>query len=100
MNGQLRIHNKVAEITINGRTIKQIEVDKVERTLGVQLSLSLKWDKQYEKIMEKMSQAIIKLQKTVVEVGLIYLYFNAYLLKSVFFGCGVVNLSNEQQMKL
>jgi len=51
-------------------------------------------------MIEKMSQAIIKLQKTVVEEELIYLYFNAYLLKSVFFGCGVVNLSNEQQIKL
>ena len=47
-------------------------------------------------MIEKMSQVIIKLQKTVVEEGLIYLYFNAYLLKIIFFGCKVVNLSNEQ----
>ena len=50
--------------------------------------------------MEKINQAITKLQKTIIEAGLIYLYFNTYLLKSVFFRCRVVNLSVKQQTKL
>ena len=50
--------------------------------------------------MEKINSAIHKLKQTVMKPGVMYLYFNVYLLKSVFFGYQIVKLSIKQEEKL
>jgi len=47
-----------------------------------------------------MYEAIAKLNSTIVQSQLIYLYFNTYLIKSVFFVCGIVELLEEQNIIL
>ena len=47
-----------------------------------------------------MYEAIAKLNSTIVQSQLIYLYFNTYLIKSVFFVCGIVELLEEQNVIL
>ena len=47
-----------------------------------------------------MNLAMYKLKQTVMEPDVMLLYFNTYLLKSIFFGCGIVNLSVKQEEKL
>ena len=37
-----------------------------------------------------------RLNNTILKPHLTYLYFNVYLLKSVLFGCRVVNINNKQ----
>ena len=69
---------------------------EVERMLGVYISPNLNQQEQFKKMIEKLNSAIYKLKQKVIELGVIYFYFNVYLLKSVFFGCGIVNLSIKQ----
>ena len=47
-----------------------------------------------------MIEAIEKLKGTELYLYLSYLYFNAYLLKSIFFGCSIIKLTSIQRTKL
>ena len=47
-----------------------------------------------------MEVAIAKLMNTNIKIPLTYLYFNAYLMKSVYFGCGIFGLTNPQENEL
>ena len=51
-------------------------------------------------MIEKLNSVIHKLKQTVMEPGVMYLYFNVYLLKRLFFSCGIVNLSIKQEEKI
>ena len=47
-----------------------------------------------------MKEVIDKLSKTTIYTAMTHLYFNAYLLKSMYFGCGIMELSRLQEDKL
>ena len=49
---------------------------------------------------EKIIESIAKLNNTEIKPYLMHLYFNAYLLKKVFFGCGVMKITNNQDKEL
>jgi len=63
---------------------------EVTRMLGIHIIPSNTWIKQISIMKEKMSLAIGKLNNTALQTNLTYLYFNAYLLKSIFFGTGII----------
>ena len=64
------------------------------------ISLKLNWKIQYEVMINKIQEAIDKLFKTTMHTATTHLYFNAYLLKSMCFGCGIIELSRLQEEKL
>ena len=43
-----------------------------------------------------MQTVIEKLNNTNIKTPITYIIFNAYLIKSVYFGCGIIELSNKQ----
>ena len=47
-----------------------------------------------------MRKAVAKLNNMILHSNLTYLYFNVYLLKSVFFRCGIINLNEKQEKEL
>jgi len=65
--------------------------------LGICISPTLRWIKQFSKIENKMKQAIWKLRKTSVTLGNAYLFYNMYLTIQVYFGCGIVKLIPQQK---
>jgi hypothetical protein len=61
---------------------------------------SIKWIKQFELIKDKMRCAIAKLQNTVIALPLIYIFFNQYLIKSMYFGCRPIYINKAQEKEL
>ena len=51
-------------------------------------------------IVNKMRTAVAKLMNTTIIVLLTYIYFNTYLMKSVHFGYGIIELEEEQEQIL
>ena len=68
--------------------------------LEIHLSLSIKWHKQFKVIIEKMKSTIDKLRRTTIHPHLTYIMFNAYMMKSVYFRCGIVELNPRQEKLL
>ena len=44
-----------------------------------------------------MVEAIFKLKNTEIVVPTAHLYYNMYLIKKVYFGCGIIHLSEQQE---
>ena len=65
--------------------------------LGVHIGPSLKWEKQFKKIKEKMRIAMGKLKNTPMNIANRYIFYNMYLIKQVYFGCGVISLMPKQE---
>ena len=55
---------------------------------------------QFIVMIEKMKSTVLKLKQTIINSHLIYLAFNAYMMKSVYFGYGIVELSLTQEKLL
>ena len=68
--------------------------------LGAWLKPSLQWDKQFQNVREKLIISTKKLINTELKVSLTYLYFHYYMIKNVFFGCGVTNFTPLQEKEL
>ena len=49
---------------------------------------------------DKMRCAIAKLQNTAIDLPLTYIFFNQYLIKSIYFGCSVIYLNKTQEKEL
>ena len=64
------------------------------------MSPALVWDKQFEKMKEKIIEAVFKLKNTKIVVPTAYLYYNMYLIKKVYFGCEIVHLTEQQEQEL
>ena len=47
-----------------------------------------------------MIESIARLNRTDIKTYLMCLYFNAYFLKKVFFGCRVMKISKQQDKEL
>jgi len=95
--GRREIKNVVVEIEVNGIKVQQVDYKQSERSLGVHISPALVWDKQFEKMKEKMIEAVFKLKNTKIVVPTAHLYYNMYLIKKVYFGCRIVHLTEQQE---
>ena len=62
------------------------------KTLRVYLTPALKQGKQFQMMCDKMKYAITKLNNTSIKTQTIYLYFNSYLIKIVYFGYSIVEI--------
>ena len=51
-------------------------------------------------MQQKIRIAIAKLNNTNIIALLIYVYYNAYLIRSMYFGCRILKLINPQQKQL
>ena len=61
---------------------------------------SLSWDDQFEVMQKKMHISITKMMNTDVNEYQPAVYYNVYMIKSVFFGCGIVELNEQQEREL
>jgi len=95
--GRKRMKVVKVVIKINDKLIKQLGPKDEEKTLGVNIDPSLKWDEQFTMLIEKMKLAMWKLESTPVTVSNAYLFYNMYLVTHVYFGCGIVNITLSQK---
>ena len=98
--GDKKIKNVIVNIRINGESVKVVESSKSEKTLGVYISPSMKWETQFKSMIEKMKEATYKLRNVEIAAPIAYLYYNAYMIKKVYFGCGILSLSEKEEQEL
>ena len=80
--------------------MKEVSCEKSEKTLGVYMSPSMKWEKQFQSIMEKMREAVYKLRNIEIATSTAHLFYNAYLIKKAYFGSGVITIPEQQEEAL
>jgi len=68
----------------------QIKSTEIIRALEVYINPSLTWDKQFKIMKDRTKQSITKLINIDVNTQQVYLYFNMYLIRSVYFGCSII----------
>ena len=61
---------------------------------------ALKWGDQYKVMREKLVTSITKLLATEINSFQTYMYFNMYMTRTVFFGCGIIDLSVSQDKEM
>jgi len=61
------------------------------------MSPSLTWDKQFNAIVRKIKEAIRKLNNTEMVTITASMYYNVYLIKNVYYGCGIFSISQKQE---
>ena len=61
---------------------------------------SLKWEKQFKIMKEKMMESVAKIKVMEIYPAIAYAFFNVYLSKKVFFGCGIVDINKKQENEL
>lgn len=90
-NGEQHIECKQNRLSAHEKQVKQMKIDECVHTLGVIMGPSLKWTNQFLKMKEKTVESVRKLMNTELKAWQVHVYFNMYVIKSVFFGCGVVS---------
>ena len=60
----------------------------------------MNWNKQFMSMKEKLIDAVSKLNNTPMNTKNAYLYYNMYLIKKVYFGCGIANITRKQENEL
>jgi len=99
-NGKQVIHQIEAELTVHGEKINAISVSESTRTLGVYLNPSLTWGGQFEVMRSKLTKSITKLMNLDINSYQASVYYHIYMIKEVFFGCGIVDLHPREEQEL
>ena len=99
-NGNQKIVRLDANIKVHGERIKSIDVHASTRTLGVHLTPALSWKGQFEVMRKKINLSICKIINMDINSYQVYIYFNVYMIKSVFFGYGVIELNSREEEEL
>lgn len=89
-----------ATIEVHGQVIASLDITQSTRTLGVHLNPALSWKGQFEVMRKKMDTSIKKLMNMEINTYQAAIYFNVYMIKSVYFGCGIVKLNKQQEKEL
>ena len=97
---RLKIKNLKKIIMIHSKELKQLQPEDTERMLGIYMNLALTTNKQFLIIKEKLLESITKLMRTEVNAFQAFIYFNMYMIRSIYFGVGVMNITKSQEVEL
>ena len=67
------------------------------KSLGVYIGPALDWEKQFNVMKEKIRESVTKIESMEIHPATAYIFFNMYLSKKVFFGCGIFVLIDKQE---
>jgi len=85
---------------VYGERIVSVAPIESTRILGVHINPSLSWNDQFEVMRKKLHILITKMMNTDVNTYQAAVYYNVYIIKSIFFGCGIVELNEQQEREL
>ena len=61
------------------------------------ISPALVWDKQFTMMVNKMKEAVRKLNNTEMVTITVSMYYNIYLIKNVYYSCRILSISQKQE---
>ena len=91
----MKIKNINKKMIIHDRELKQLQPEDTERMLGIYMNPALKNNKQFLIIKEKLLESIIKLMRIEMNAFQAFIYFNMYMVRSVYFGTGIMDISQS-----
>ena len=94
------IKNSEVNVDVNDMKVQQVKCQESQRSLGAHMSPSLTWDKHFEKMKEKMIEAVFKLKNAKMVMPTTHLHYNMHLIKKAHFGCRIVHLTECQEKVL
>ena len=94
------IENAKNTLKVHGKEVEQLQVNKSVRTLGAWMAPSLEWKGQFEVMRNKLLESMRKLINKEIKMWQVHVYYHIYMIKSVFFGYGVVKLNEKQFREL
>ena len=74
---------------------KKLDENDCEKTLGIQMGLSMKRDEQFSIMVQRMKEMITKLQNVTIIAPTAHIFFNIYLLTKVYFGYRIISLIQQ-----
>ena len=95
IKGYQQIIQLEASIIVHNELITSIDITNRTRTLGVYLIPLLNWKGQFKVMRKKMHTSIVKLMNMDINSYQVSIYFNTYIIKLVFFGCGIIELMKK-----
>ena len=75
-------------------------MNECTRSLRVHIGPSLKWEKQFKIMIEKMMELVVKIKKIDIYPSIAYIFFNMYLCRKVYFGYSIVDMNDKQEKEL
>ena len=70
------------------------------RTLIIYMSFALNWDRMFQEVRIKMEESIGKLSNTLMNIQLTYFHVNSYFMSKIYFGCGTMEMTYDQDKEL
>ena len=92
--------NKNIKIEVNGKKVKRAKSRKSERKLGVHTSLLTKWIAEFEKMKEKMLEAMLKLNNATLVMSTASAHCDMHLIKKMCFGSRAIDAISQQEVVL
>ena len=81
------------ELKIDTIEIKQLPVEEGVRSLGIWINPENQQNSQFKIMVDRMKTVIAKLEQTQMLIQLEYIYYNAYIIKAVYFGYRIIQLT-------
>ena len=98
--GEMVFEDVIASIYVHHTRIEQKPIKCATKSLGVYYTPDANWEEQFCAMKEKMVDSVKKLVSTSVTPAQVHTFFHTYLIKKVFFGCGVLSISESQEKEL
>jgi len=64
------------------------------------VTLALSWKTHFEILRVKVVDGIAKVMRTSLTYQQAVIYYNIYMLTNIYFGCGIIKLSNDEENEL
>ena len=89
------IQNLTSKLMIEDNQLKQIDMYDSIRALRIYITLSLEQRDHFTIMRKKMIDSVKRFMATKIILKQAYVYFNIYMLKSTFFGVGLIEINDK-----
>jgi len=100
VKGKQQIKQMKADIVVHNERIESVPINEATRTLGVHINPALSWKSQFEVMRTKLNKSITNFMRMDVNPYQAAVYYNTYMIRTVYFGCGIMTLDPKEELEL
>ena len=87
-------------VKVRNKEILQISVSQSSRTLEVYVTPALSWKSHFEIMRKKVNEAVVKLSIVEMNYHQTVIYYNVYMLTSIYFRSRIIELDEKEEIEL